>query len=101
MSEPRYRFVEPALPFVSLFTYRENQQLPQRRFDEQPPRQAEQHRAPTPSKTVKVNTPDTTTRTPAPRPVSGKTNPPPLLDREREQLFEQFLEWRSHQKDIP
>jgi len=37
----------------------------------------------------------------APRPASGKTNPPPLLDREKEQLFQQFLEWRKRQTAVP
>src|SRR5215471_12243345 len=80
MPEPRYQFVEPALPFLSLLTDGENHQRPQPRFDEQTSHRAEQARTSAPPpKTVRVHTADTT-RTPASRPVSGKTSPRPLLD---------------------
>jgi hypothetical protein len=29
------------------------------------------------------------------------STPPPLLDRDKEQLFQQFLEWRKRQTDVP
>ncbi len=99
MPEPPYRVVERMLPFSSRLIDSENQ-LPQRRFDRQPIPRAEQHRT-FPPKAPKVHTPDAT-RASALRPVSGKKNPPPLLDREKEQLFQQqFLEWRKGQTDMP
>ncbi len=61
---------------------------------------AERHRTSSPPKVAKVHTPDTSSAS-APRAASGKTNPPPLLDREKEQLFQQFLEWRKRQTDVP
>jgi hypothetical protein len=100
MPEPHYRMVERVLPFSSRLTDGENQQLAQRRVDGQPMLRAEQRRTSQPPQPAKVHAPETTRASP-PRPASGKTNPPPLLNREKEQLFQQFLEWRSRQKDVP
>jgi hypothetical protein len=37
-----------------------------------------------------------------PRPAAKKVDAPPLLDAQREQqLYQEFLEWRSRQKDLP
>ena len=100
MPEPSYRVVQPELSFFSRLTDGDNQQLAQRRVDEQSVHRAEQHRALPRPKVAKVHAPDTATA-PASRRDLLRANAPPLLDREKEQLFEQFLEWRSRQKDIP
>jgi hypothetical protein len=100
MPEPRYRIVEPELSFSSRLTDGESQQLVQRRFDGQLRLRTEQHRASRPPKAAKVHAPVTTTA-PVSRRVLQKANTPPLLDREREQLFQQFLEWPSRQRDMP
>jgi hypothetical protein len=100
MPESGYRVVPSELSFFSRLTDGENQQLAQRRVDEQSVHRAEQHRALPRPKVAKVHGPDTATA-PASRRDLLRANAPPLLDREKEQLFEQFLEWRSRQKDIP
>src|SRR5215470_10358699 len=100
MSEPGYRVVPPELSFFSRLTDGENQQLAQRRVDEQSVHRAEQHRISPRPKVAKVHAPDTATAPPS-RHDLQRANTPPLLDREKEQLFQQFLEWRSRQKDIP
>jgi hypothetical protein len=100
MSEPPYRIVERILPFSSGSSDEENRQLVQRRSDAKPNLQQEQHRTSSPPKVAKVHAPDTSSAS-APRPPSGKTNPPPLLGREKELLFQQFLEWRKRQTDVP
>jgi hypothetical protein len=100
MPEPPYRIVERILPFSSSLSDDENRQLVQRRSDAKPNLQQEQHRTSSPPKVAKVHTPDTSSAS-APRAASGKTSPPPLLDREKEQLFQQFLEWRKRQTDVP
>jgi hypothetical protein len=100
MPEPPYRIVERILPFSSRLSDEENRQLVQRRPDAKPNLQQEQHRTSSPPKVAKVHAPDTSSAS-APRPGSGKTSPPPLLDREKEQLFQQFLEWRKRQTDVP
>jgi hypothetical protein len=100
MPEPGYRVMPPELSFFSRLTDGENQQLAQRMVDEQSVRRAEQHGIPPRPKVAKVHAPDTASA-PASRRDLTRTNAPPLLDREKEQLFEQFLEWRSRQKDIP
>jgi hypothetical protein len=52
-------------------------------------------------KVATVHAPKTTSA-PGPRPASKKANTPPRLDsqREQQQLFEEFLEWRKRQKDL-
>ena len=100
MSEPPYRIVERILPFSGSSSDEENRQLVQRRSDAKPALQEEPHRPPSPPKVAKVHAPDTGSAT-APRHALGKTNPPPLLDRDNEQLFQQFLEWRKRQTDAP
>jgi hypothetical protein len=100
MPEPSYRVVQPELSFFSRLSEGENQRLAQRRVDEQSVHRAEQHRALPRPKVATVHAPDTTTA-PASRRDLLRANTPPLLDREKERLFEQFLEWRSRQKDIP
>jgi hypothetical protein len=100
MPEPSYRVAPPELSFFSRSTDGENQQLAQRRVDEQSVHRAEQHRISPRPKVAKVHAPDTGTA-PAPRHDLQRANPTPLPDREKEQLFQQFLEWRSRQKDIP
>jgi hypothetical protein len=100
MQEPPYRVLERVLPFSSRLSDEENQQLAQRQVDEQSVRRAEQHRISPRPKVAKVHAPDTASA-PASRRDLTRTNAPPLLDREKEQLFEQFLEWRSRQTDIP
>jgi hypothetical protein len=100
MSEPPYRIVERILPFSSSSSDEENRQLVQRRSDAKPALEQEPHRPPSSPKVAKVHARDTGSAT-APRHASGKTNPPPLLDRDKEQLFQQFLEWRKRQTDVP
>ncbi len=96
--EPPFRIF--ILPFSSSLSDEENRQLVQRRSDAKPNLQQEQHRTSSLPKVARVHAPDTSSGS-APRHASGKTNPPPLLDREKEQLFQQFLEWRSRQKEVP
>jgi len=100
MPGPSYQIVERILPFSSRLSDEENRQLVQRRSGARPNLQQEQRRTSSPSKAAKVHAPDTRSAS-APRPASGKTNPPPLLDREKEQLFQHFLEWRKRQTDVP
>ncbi len=94
MPEPPYRIVERILPFSSSSSDEENRHLVQRRSEARPNLQQDQHRTSSPPKVAKVHAPDTSSAS-APRHASGKTNPPPLLDPEKEQLFQQFLEWRK------
>jgi hypothetical protein len=100
MPEASYRVVPPELSFFSRLTDGENQQLAQRRVDEQSAHRAGQHRISPRPKIANVHAPDTATA-PASRHDLQRGNTPPLLDREKEQLFQQFPEWRSRQKDIP
>ena len=100
MPEPPFQIVERILPFSSSLSDEENHQPVQRRSDVKPNLQQEQHRSSSPPKVVKVHAPAASSRF-APHPASGKTNPPPLLDRNKEQLFQQFLEWRKRQTDVP
>jgi len=100
MQERPSRIAEPSLPFFSNLTERENQQLPHRRLDEQPLHRVAQRRISPPLRAAKVQTP-AMTHAPAPRPVSGKMNPPPQLDQNEEQLFQEFLEWQRRQGDMP
>jgi hypothetical protein len=100
MPEPPFRIVERILPFSSSLSDEENRPLVQRRSDAKPNLQQEQHRPPSPPKVAKAHAPDTSSAT-APRRASGKTNPPPPVDRDKEQLFQQFLEWRKRQTDVP
>jgi hypothetical protein len=100
MPEPSYRVALPALPFFSRSTDGENQQSAPRRVDEKSVHGAEHHRTPPRLKVAKMHAPDAATA-PASRRDPQRTNTPPSLDREKEQLFEQFQEWRRRQKDIP
>ena len=100
MPEPPYRIVERILPFSSILSDEENRQLVQPRSDVKPNLQQEQHWTSSSPKVAKVHAPATSSRS-VPRPASGKTNPPPPLDREKEQLFQHFLEWRKRQTDVP
>jgi hypothetical protein len=99
MPEPPYRIVERILPFSSRLSDEENRQLIQGRSDAKSNPQQEQHRRSSP-KVAKVDASDASS-TSGPRPASRKTNPPPLLDREKEQLFHEFLEWRKRHTDVP
>lgn len=100
MPGPPYRIVERILPVSSRLSDEENRRLVQRRFDAKPNLQQEQRRTSSPPEVAKVHAPDTGSAS-APGHASGKTNPPPLLDRDKEQLFQQFLEWRERQTDVP
>jgi hypothetical protein len=100
MPEPPYRIVERILPFSSRSFDEENRQLVQQRSDVKPNLQQEEHRTSSPPKVAKVHAPDTSSAS-APRHASGKTNPPPQRDRDKEQLFQQFLEWRKRRTDVP
>jgi hypothetical protein len=52
-------------------------------------------------KVATAHAPKATSRS-VPRPASKKANTPPRLDAQREQkLYQDFLEWRSRQKDLP
>jgi len=99
MPEPPHRIVERILPFSSHLSDEENRQLVQQPSDAKPNLQQEQHKISSPRKVAKAHAPDTSSAS-APRPASGTRNPPPLLDREKEQLFQQFLEWRKRQTDV-
>jgi len=100
MPEPHYRIVERILPFSSRLSDDENRQIVQRRSDAKPNLHLEQHRTSSLSKLAKVHAPDTSSAS-APRPAWGKMNPPALHDQKKEQLFQQFLEWRKRQTDVP
>lgn len=99
VAEPPYRIAEPILPFSSRLSDDEKGQLVERRSDAKPNLQQEQHRTSSPPKVAKAHAPDRSIA-PAPHRASEKKNPP-LLDPEKEQLFEEFLEWRKRQTDVP
>jgi hypothetical protein len=100
MREPSYRGVEPVQPFASRLSDEENRQLVQRRSDARPNLQHKQHRIPPPPRIAKVHVPDTT-GTFALRRGLEKPTLPRLPDAEQDQLFQEFLEWRKRQTDIP
>jgi len=87
MPERGYRVVPSELSFFSRLTDEENHRAEQHRFSARP-------------RAAKVHAPHIATA-PASRRDLQRASTPPILDRETEQLFEQFLEWRSRQKDIP
>jgi hypothetical protein len=98
MREPGHRVVEREL--AGRLAVRENRQLVRRSFDRQPILGREQSKTSAPPKVAKAHAP---ARTGAP--VSGrvleKANTPPLLDAEKEQLFQEFLEWWRRHSDMP
>jgi hypothetical protein len=100
MREPGHRVVERELPPSGRLADGENRQLVRRSFDRQPILGREQSKTSAPPKVAKAHAP---ARTGAP--VSGrvleKANTPPLLDAEKEQLFQEFLEWRRRHSDTP
>jgi hypothetical protein len=100
MPEPPHRIVERILPLSSSSSDEENRQPVQRRSEASPNLQQDRHRISSSPKVAKVHAPDRSTAS-APRDASGKTNPPPLVDPEKEQLFQEFLEWRKRQTDVP
>src|SRR5262245_1460972 len=76
--------------------------------DETPPKVRRQQPKTSPSPKVATVHPPKTVQTPnAPRrsvspPAAKKTNTPQRADDQREQqLFQEFLEWRKRQKDLP
>jgi hypothetical protein len=99
MPEPLYRIGERVLPFSSRLSDEEYWRLVQERSDAKPSLQREQHRTSPLLKTAKLHAPDTSSA--ASRRVSEKRNPPSLSDAEKEQLFQEFLEWRKRQTDVP
>ena len=94
----------PSLGIIELFsggvTEPRKQQLVQR--DEAPPKvRHEQPKASASPKAATEDAPKATSQS-VPRPASKKANTPPPLDAQREQqLYQEFLEWRSRQKDQP
>jgi hypothetical protein len=90
----------PALSFSDPLTKGDDQQPAHRRLAAQPPLRQDQHKIPPSPKVAKVHAPITTGAS-APRRASEKPNPPTLSDAEKEQLFEEFLEWRKRQTDLP
>jgi hypothetical protein len=68
------------------------------RGEEQPKVRRGQPGTFTSSKVATVHIPKATS-TSVPRNPSKKANTPPRLDAQREQLFQEFLEWRRRQKD--
>src|SRR5260370_8752760 len=100
MSEPPYRIIERILPFSSSLSDEENRHLVQRRSNAKPNLQQEQRRTSLPPKVAKVHAPDTSTAT-APSHASGKTNPPPLLNREKHHLPQQSLNSPNRPRDVP
>jgi hypothetical protein len=91
MPEPGYRVMPHELSFFSRLTDGESQQLTQRRVDEQSVYRAEQHGISPRPEVAKAHALDAETA-PASRHDAQRANTPPLLDCEKEQLFEQFLE---------
>ena len=100
MRELRHRVVERKVVPSGRLADGENWQLVRPSFDRQPILGREPDKASAPSKVAKIHAP-ASTGGPASGRVSGKTAPPPLLNPEKEQLFQQFLEWRSRQKEVP
>src|SRR5215470_179728 len=89
MPEPSYRVVPPELSFFSPLTDGENQQLAQRRVDEQSVHRAEQHRTSPRPKVAKVHASDIATA-PASRRDLQRANTPPSLDREKNSCSSNF-----------
>jgi hypothetical protein len=101
MSQPRYGVVGPlAFLFSDPLTKGDDRQSAHRRLNAQPTlRHDEPKIAPSP-KVTKAHRPITTGAF-APRRASEKPNPPTLSDAEKDQLFQEFLEWRKHQTEVP
>jgi hypothetical protein len=93
----------PPVGILELFSGRvtEAPKLQAIQRDEAPPKvRRAQPRTTAPPKVAKVHAPNTTSRPVSPG-ASVKANTPPRPNAERErQLFEEFLEWRSRQKDL-
>jgi hypothetical protein len=100
MPQPGAGIFEPEPLFSSPVTDAANTRLVQR--DEgQPKVKREQPRNSGSRKVAAVHAPKTTGAS-VPRPASKKVNTLPRLDVKKEQqLFEEFLEWRRRQKDLP
>jgi hypothetical protein len=101
MSQPRDGAARlPALSFSDPLTTGDERQSAHRRLAAHPPLRQDQHKILPSRKVAKVHAPITTGAS-APRRASEKPNPPTLSDAEKEQLFQEFLEWRKRQTDLP
>jgi hypothetical protein len=85
--EPRRGVVERELSFSGRLTDGENRQLAQRKLDVQQIRRQKQYRTSASPKVVSRHV--------------EKANTPPLLDAKKEQLFQEFMEWRRRHRDRP
>jgi hypothetical protein len=93
----------PSVGIVELFsggvTEAPKQQLVQR-DEAQPKVRRGQPKTSASPKAATEDAPKATSRS-VPRPASKKADTPPRLDAQREQqLYQEFLEWRSRQKDL-
>ena len=97
MPQPRDGFVKRELSFSGRVIDGANRQLVQR-GEGQPMARREQPRTSASPKVATVQPPNATSAAVS-RHASEKANTPPLLDAERKQLFQEFLEWRRRQRD--
>ena len=97
--EPRHEVVERALPLSGPLTDGDDGQLNRRSVDRQPILRREQPKTSALPKVAKVHAPATTGAPVSPR-VLEKPKTPPPPDTEKEQLFQEFLEWRSRRSDM-
>jgi hypothetical protein len=100
MSEQRDGVIgAPALSFSDPLTKADDRQSAQRRRDAQPTRRQDQHKIQPFPKVAKVHPPYAGAS--APRHSSEKPKPPSLSDAQKDQLFQEFLEWQQHQTEAP
>src|SRR5215470_13358115 len=102
-SRPGADMPPPPVGILELFSGRVTE-APKRQViqrEEAPPKvRRAQPRITAPPKVAKLHAPNTTSRPASPgAPKKANTPPRPNAQRER-QLFEEFLEWRSRQKDL-
>jgi hypothetical protein len=103
-SGPAADMPHPSVGIIELFsggvTEAPKQQLVQR-DEAQPKVRRGQPKTSASPKAATEDAPKATSRS-VPRPASKKANTPPPLDAQREQqLYQEFLEWRSRQKNQP
>jgi hypothetical protein len=97
--EARHGDVERQLPPSGRLSDGEHGQLNRRSVDRQPILRREQLKTSARLKIARVHAP-ATTNAPVSRRVLEKSKTAPLPDAEKEQLFQEFLEWRSRRGDM-
>jgi hypothetical protein len=96
IAAPHHRGVEPVPLLSSGASGGESERLTRRRFDAQQMLWKEPHRNDFHRNASKAHLPDTTGASISPRSRnSEKLNTPPSTDAEKEQLFQQFLQWQQ------